>query len=1100
LKHSNYNPVKSVKSHRPVRIEAPSELPRVSLVNESLQRLKYQLASFDKVMKMRTTSDAITAGEITEVQTVFNQIEATVDQYILNVNKSCVDECNKCLELETELLKKKDLIEKYVYDKRLKSYSILKKHCISLELTTQLNQEIFQKDNFHENQNITTFNKLFKINKLKTQSQEKDTVIRKLKDMIKSLNGKDSDENVKKDIDEIETINIKLEHSVAKLLYENKNLRKEREHLKSIYKDQFDSIRKTHVQSIKHRDSLLAQINVKSVENSNLNAQLLEKVFAIAALKNKLRKLKGKNVVDIAVSKPSATIAPGMFKLDIKPISHRLKNNRDAHELYLGHPSLTKPAEKLVDVTPMNKDKKVRFAEPVTSLSNIPNQTDSLRTKDSNKPLLTSTGVNTTTSASGSKPSGNTKKNRISRPPSSNQKNKVEENPRKVKSSFNKMNYVSEPISNVHVKHSMRNAKFESICAMCNKCLFDANHDMCVINYVNDMNVHSKSKSKRNKMRKVWKPTGKVFNEIGYSWKPTVGDPKAPKLVGSSSKSKITASRISNSSDPTQSGGSTVSDVPSSSLNDCRLSKLFCGTIRFGNDNIAKIMGYGDYQMGNVAISRVYYMEGLGHNLFSVRQFCDSDLEDEVPEFVIKFLKMIQVHLNATVHNIRTDNGTEFVIQTLRAYYEEAEAVATACYTQNRSLIQKRHNKTPYELLYDRKPDLFYLHVFGALCYPKNDGEDLGLVQNIPSSTPYVPPTKNDWEILFQLMFDEYLNPPPCVDLQVPAVIAPEPAVSTGTPSSTTIDQDAPSTSTSQTNHETPSLVIPLGVEEADHDIKVAHMDNNPYVDFPIPEPSSKDSSSQELVPRLDHVMIITLKWIYKVKLDELGGVLKNKACLVARGYHQEEGIDFEESFTLVARLESICIFIAFNAHMNMIVYQIDVKTLFLNRILREEVYVSQPDGFLDPENPNHVYKLKKALYGLKQAPQALYDLLSSFLLSQKFSKGTVDPTLFIRREGKDILPISQSPRGIFLNQSKYALESLKKSGMETSDLVDTPMVEKSKLDEDLQGKAIDPTRYRGMIGTLMYLTSSIPDLVFAVCMCARYQANPIEKHLHAVK
>ncbi|GJW23748.1 retrovirus-related pol polyprotein from transposon TNT 1-94 [Tanacetum coccineum] len=134
---------------------------------------------------------------------------------------------------------------------------------------------------------------------------------------------------------------------------------------------------------------------------------------------------------------------------------------------------------------------------------------------------------------------------------------------------------------------------------------------------------------------------------------------------------------------------------------------------------------------------------------------------------------------------------------------------------------------------------------------------------------------------------------------------------------------------------------------------------------------------------------------------------------------------------------------------MNMIVYQMDMKTAFLNDILREEVYVSQPDGFIDPENPNHVYKLKKDLYRLKQAPRAC-------------------------------------PRGIFLNQSKYAFEIIKKYGMETSEPVDTPMVEKSKLDEDPQGKAIDPTRYRRMIGSLMYLTSSRPDLQFVVCMCAR--------------
>ncbi|GKC40170.1 retrovirus-related pol polyprotein from transposon TNT 1-94 [Tanacetum coccineum] len=218
-----------------------------------------------------------------------------------------------------------------------------------------------------------------------------------------------------------------------------------------------------------------------------------------------------------------------------------------------------------------------------------------------------------------------------------------------------------------------------------------------------------------------------------------------------------------------------------------------------------------------------------------------------------------------------------------------------------------------------------------------------------------------------------------------------------------------------------------------------------------------------ELVPRPDRVMIITLKWIFKVKLDELGGVLKNKARLVARGYRQEEGIDFEESFAPVARLEAIRIFIAYAAHKNMIVYQIDVKTAFLNGILREEVYVSQPDGFVDQDNLNHVYKLKKALYELKHAPRAC-------------------------------------PRGIFLNQSKYALEIIKKYGMETSDPVDTPMVEKSKLDADPQGKEVDPTRYRGMIGSLMYLTASRPDLVFVVCMCARYQAKPTEKHLHAVK
>ncbi|GJR16656.1 retrovirus-related pol polyprotein from transposon TNT 1-94 [Tanacetum coccineum] len=378
----------------------------------------------------------------------------------------------------------------------------------------------------------------------------------------------------------------------------------------------------------------------------------------------------------------------------------------------------------------------------------------------------------------------------------------------------------------------------------------------------------------------------------------------------------------------------------------------------------------------------------------------------------------------------------------------------------------------------------------------------------------------------FNQLFDEHLNPLHSVASPTLAVVTSKTVDSIGTPSSTTIDQDAPS--------------------------PIAHLDNDPFFGILIPKPNSKESFARdviptnvqsvnqppehlrkwtkdhlldnlneferlkvwELVPRPDRVMIITLKWVFKVKLDELGGILKNKARLVARGYRQEEGIDIEDSFVLVARLEAIRIFISYVAHKNMTIYQMDAKTAFLNGILHEEVYVSQPDGFVDQDNPNHVYKLKKALYRLKQAPRARFDLLSSFLLSQKFSKGVVDPTLFTRKEGKDILlmsmmgkmllflrlQISQIPRGNFLNQSKYALEIIKKYGMETSDSVDTPIMEKSKLDEDLQGKAVDPTCYRGMIGSFMYLTFNRPYLVFAICMCARYQAKPTEKHLHAVK
>nr|GEU37233.1 retrovirus-related Pol polyprotein from transposon TNT 1-94 [Tanacetum cinerariifolium] len=292
-------------------------------------------------------------------------------------------------------------------------------------------------------------------------------------------------------------------------------------------------------------------------------------------------------------------------------------------------------------------------------------------------------------------------------------------------------------------------------------------------------------------------------------------------------------------------------------------------------------------------------------------------------------------------------------------------------------------------------------------------------------------------------------------------VVAPKPVVSTELPSSTTVDQDAPSPKND--SESSFSDVIPTVVHTAapnsEHITKWTkdhHLDNIIgeleglvstrlqlyeqalfcYYDAFLT--SVEPKNYKDALTQAYKVMDITLKWIYKVKLDELGGILKNKARLVARGYHQEEEIDFAAHICCsheYDRLSNRCL------------------EGFLNGILREEVYVSQPDGFVDKENLNHVYKLKKALYGLKQAPRAWYDLLLKFLLSQEFSKGTMDPTLFIRRRGKDIL------------QSKYALESLKKYGMESSNPVDTPTVEKYKLDEDPQGKAVDPTHYHGMVG-----------------------------------
>nr|GEU99301.1 hypothetical protein [Tanacetum cinerariifolium] len=324
-------------------------------------------------------------------------------------------------------------------------------------------------------------------------------------------------------------------------------------------------------------------------------------------------------------------------------------------------------------------------------------------------------------------------------------------------------------------------------------------------------------------------------------------------------------------------------------------------------------------------------------------------------------------------------------------------------------------------------------------------------------------------------MFDEYLEPPR-VERPVHHAQAIQALVnSADTPSSTTIDQDAPSPSISSSSSALQFHGLHQGVTAESTFIKdnpVAPIDNTPFTNVFASEPNSEASSSgdisstestYELVPQPDCVMIIALKWIYKVKLDEYGDVLKNKARLVAKGYRQEENIGFEESFASVARNEAIHIFIANAASKNMTIYQMDVKTTFLNGELKEEVYVSQSEGFVDPDHPTHVYRLKKALYGLKQAPRAC-------------------------------------PGGIFINQSKFAVEILKKFGMDSCDSVDTPMMDPLKLDEDHLGILVDQTRFCSMVSSLMYLTDSRADLVFAVCMCARYQASPTKKHLEALK
>ncbi|GJU59009.1 ribonuclease H-like domain-containing protein [Tanacetum coccineum] len=289
---------------------------------------------------------------------------------------------------------------------------------------------------------------------------------------------------------------------------------------------------------------------------------------------------------------------------------------------------------------------------------------------------------------------------------------------------------------------------------------------------------------------------------------------------------------------------------------------------------------------------------------------------------------------------------------------------------------------------------------------------------------------------------------------------------------------------------------------------------------------------------------VIGTKWVYRNKKDERGVVVRNKARLVAQGHRQEEGIDYDEVFAPVARIEAIRLFLAFASFMGFIVYQMDVKSAFLYGTIDEEVYVSQPPGFVDPDHPTKVYKVVKALYGLHQAPRAWYATLSTFLEKHGYKRGTIDKTLFIRRNKKDImlvqvyvddiifgstnkswcaefealmqsrfqmssmgeltfflgLQVKQNKEGIFISQDKYVAEILKKFDLVHVKAAITPMETKLPLTKDEEAFDVDVHLYRSMIGSLMYLTASRPDIMYAVCVCSRFQVTPKTSHLNGVK
>ncbi|GKB63871.1 putative ribonuclease H-like domain-containing protein [Tanacetum coccineum] len=259
---------------------------------------------------------------------------------------------------------------------------------------------------------------------------------------------------------------------------------------------------------------------------------------------------------------------------------------------------------------------------------------------------------------------------------------------------------------------------------------------------------------------------------------------------------------------------------------------------------------------------------------------------------------------------------------------------------------------------------------------------------------------------------------------------------------------------------------------------------------------------------------------VFRNKKDERGIVVRNKARLVAQGYTQEEGIDYDEFFALVARIEAIRLFLAYASFMGFIVYQMDVKSTFLYGTIEEEVYVCQPPSFENLHFPDKVYKVEKALYGLHQAPRVWYETLSTYLIENGFRRGTIEKTLFIKKDKCDILfdaqeipdefyeeltfflglQVQQKEDEIFISQDVYAAKILKKFDFATVKTASTPIETNKALVKDEEAEVVDVHLYRSMIGSLMYLTASRPDIMFAVCACARFQVTPKTSHIHAVK
>nr|GEW43641.1 integrase, catalytic region, zinc finger, CCHC-type, peptidase aspartic, catalytic [Tanacetum cinerariifolium] len=698
---------------------------------------------------------------------------------------------------------------------------------------------------------------------------------------------------------------------------------------------------------------------LNDMDNQRLKAQVQDKVFVITSLKNDLRKLRGKATVDNATQKPSATtVAPGMFKLDLEPFTHKLVHNKEIHINYLKHTQ-----------------------EQADILRGIVEQAKAKQPLDN---ALYFSGVSCSTSASGSKPSGNTKNNRISQSSSSNKINKVEDQPRSVKTRKNKKIMLTK------LNDSVNDVTSSCLCAICGKCMIAETYHACVHLVVTKMNKSQKSKLvKKHKNQNVWKPTGNVFTDVGCNWKPTgqtftiVGNscpltrftstnvvphkqtpshsveiqkleikvysrkPKNVNNAGLSKMAKIVESKNANHSEPNHTWGFIATDIPSSSslvmtgCLDCTL--------------IARIMRYGDYQLGNVIIPRVYFVEGLGHNLFSVGQFCNTDLG-------VAFWKNTCFIRNLEgVDLILGSRDTNLYIISLDGMLKSSPIYLLSKTSKTKSWLWHRRLSHLNFGKFDAKADI---RIFVGYAPAKKAFRIYSRRTRIISETIHV---TDDWDRLFQPMFDEYFNPPTIAVSLVQKAVDPIAKLLGDSPVSISINQDAPSTSIPSSQEQEHSPIISQGFDESPK-IPMFH-------DFPLNE-SPQDSTSQGSSSNLIQIHI---------PFEHLGAV----------------------DPTLFTR------------HARNILLLVQI---YVNNILFSSTNTAMCDEFAN----QMTNKFKMSMMGQM-----------SFFLG---------------------LQISQSPKGIFINQSKYASEIVKKYGLNSTDSVDTPMIENEKLDKDLQGKQVDLT------------------------------------------